>query len=77
MGSLGDVEGYLVDVELHHVGIRMRQCERRADTSRRADRTEEIGVLIALVSGLARPRTPLRPLADEAILLTNPRLILT
>src|ERR1700730_15760763 len=42
----------------------------------RADRTEQIGVLVALVLRLARPRALLRPLIDEAVLLPHPHLVL-
>ena len=76
VGVPGDVQGYLVDMQLHHVGIGMGQCEGRADASRRADGAEQIRVLIALIGRLERPRAALRPLPDEAVLLADPRLVL-
>jgi hypothetical protein len=74
--SLGDVEGDFIDVELHHVGVGEGQRQRRADAPGRADRAKQVGVLIALVGGLDRPRPLARPLPDEAVLLTDPRLVL-
>jgi LytS/YehU family sensor histidine kinase len=41
-----------------------------------ADGAEQIGALVALVGGLARPRSPLGALTDEAVLLTDVRFIL-
>ncbi len=76
MGILGNMEGYLVDVQLHHVGVGMWQRQRRADASRRADCTEQIGVLIALIGRLGGPRSALRPLPDKAILLADPCFVL-
>jgi hypothetical protein len=76
MGTLGDVQGYLVDVQLHHVGVGVRQREGRADASGWADSAKEIGVLIALVGRLGGSCAAPRPLPDEAVLLTDPRLIL-
>lgn len=71
MGSLGDVEGYLVDMELHHVRVGEGQRERRADTTSRTDRTEEVGVLVALVGGLAGARSLACPLPDQTVLLAD------
>jgi hypothetical protein len=76
MSALGDVERYLFDVELHHLGIGEGQRQSRADASGRADRAEEIGVLVALVGGLDGPRSLARPLPDEAVLLADPRFVL-
>jgi hypothetical protein len=76
MGTLGDVEGYLVDMQLHHVGVGMGQCDGRANASGWAYGTEEIGVLIALISRLSGPRSTLGPLPDEAVLLADASFIL-
>jgi hypothetical protein len=79
MGALGDVERYLVDVELHRLGVGPRQREACADASLRADRAEEIRAFVALVGGLAGPRSPARPLPQDtdllADLLADPRLV--
>jgi hypothetical protein len=76
VGALGDMEGDLVDVELHHVGVGEGQRQRSADAPRRADRPKEIGALIALVGGLAGSRPLARPLPDDAVLLADAGLIL-
>ena len=76
MGTLGDVQGYLVDVQLHHVGVGMGQCEGRADASGWADGAKEIGVLIALVGWLGGSCSTLGPLPDEAVLLADAGFIL-
>ena len=74
--ALGDVARDLVEVELHRFGVGEGQRERRALAARRADRAEEIGVLVALIGGLARPRSAPRPLPDEAVLLADAGLVL-
>ena len=45
--------------------------------ARRADRAEDVGDFVALILRLAWARASLRPLVDEAVLLADPRLILT
>jgi hypothetical protein len=52
-----DVARYLVQMQLHGFGVGVRQRERRAGSARGADRAEQIDVLIALIGGLARPRS--------------------
>ena len=76
MSALGDVARYFIEVKLHHVGISIGQRQRRSHASRRADRAEQIGVVVALVSGLYRPRSTPGPLANEAVLLANSGFIL-
>ena len=76
VGALGDVARYLVEVKLHGECVSDGQCERRAFTPRRADRAEEIGVVVTLVGRLARSRSPLRPLANLPVLLPNPGFVL-
>lgn len=63
-------------MELHHVSIGMGQRQRRADAARGADRSEEVGVLIALVGRLDRSRPTPGPLPDEAVLLADAGFIL-
>jgi hypothetical protein len=60
--------------KLHHPGVGEGQRQRRADAARGANRTKQVGVLIALVGGLDWPRPPARPLSDQFILLANPCL---
>jgi hypothetical protein len=43
-----------------------------SDAPRRADRAEQISVVIALIGGLSRSGSAPGPLADEAVLLTDP-----
>jgi hypothetical protein len=69
MGALDDLEGYLVDMQLHHVGVGMGRCEGCADAAGRANGAEEIGVLIASIGGLGGPRAAPDPLAGKAVLL--------
>ena len=53
------------------------QREGRSDAAGRTDRAEQIGVVVALVGGLSWPRSAPGPLADEAVLLADPGLVLT
>ena len=68
--------GDLVEMALHGLGVGMRHGQRRAGASRRADGAEQVGVLVALVGGLGRPRPAPCPLPDETVLLAKPHLIL-
>jgi hypothetical protein len=63
-------------VELHHVSVGVGQHEGRPDAAGRADRAEQIGVVIALVGGLPWPRPAPGPLPDKAVLLADPGLVL-
>ncbi len=76
MGAICDGTGDLVEVKLHclRVGERQRQGGSRA--TRRTDGAEKVGAFVALVSGLARPRSASRPLPHEAVLLADPGLVL-
>src|SRR6201994_4167503 len=53
----------------------MRQREGRPNAAGRADRAEQIGVVIALVGGLPRPRSAPGPLPDLAVLLADAGLV--
>ena len=76
MRAGGDLGGDLVEMELHHLGVGEGQRQRRAFAACRTDRAEEIGVLIALIGGLAGPRSAPRPLPDKAVLLADARFVL-
>src|SRR5271168_3575197 len=76
VGALSDIARDLVEVKLHHVGVRVGQRQSRSDTASRTDRAEQVGIVIALVGGLSRPRSAPGPLANEAVLLADPGLIL-
>jgi hypothetical protein len=76
MRPLGDVARDFVEVKLHHVRVGIGKRQRRSDAPRRADRAEQIGVVVALVGGLYGPRSTPGPLANEAVLLANSGFIL-
>ena len=77
MGALCDRPADLVEMGLHGVRVGEGHGERRADAPSRADRSEQIGALVALIGGLARPGSAPGPLPDQAVLLADPGLILT
>ena len=76
MGALGDVARDFVEMELHHGGVGVGQREGRPDAAGRADRAEQIGVVIALVGGLCGPRPAPGPLPNLAVLLADAGLVL-
>jgi hypothetical protein len=63
-------------VELHHLRVDIGQRQRGALAPGRADRAKEIGVLVALIGGLARTRSTLRPLPDNTVLLSDAGFVL-
>src|SRR5271167_2776322 len=75
MGAHGDVTRDFVEVELHHGSVGVGQREGRADAAGRADRAEQIGVVVALVGGLARTRPAPGPLPNLAVLLADTGLV--
>ena len=76
MGALSDIARDFVEVKLHHVGVGIGKRQSRSDAASGTDRAEQIGVVIALVGGLPWPRSTPGPLADEAVLLADPGLVL-
>ena len=76
MGALGDGAGDLVEVKLHRLRVGEGQRQRGSLAASRTDRAEQVGALVALVGGLARPRSAPGPLPHEAVLLADPRLVL-
>jgi len=66
----------LVEMDLHGVGIGDGHDHSGAGPPHRADGAEQIGALVALVLGLAWPSAFARPLADQAVLLADPHLVL-
>ena len=76
MGAPGDGAGYLVEMELHRLGVGEGESEARTRAPGRADRPEQIGAFVALVGGLDGPRSAPRPLPDKAVLLADARLVL-
>ena len=75
VSALGDVARDFVEVKLHHVGVGVGQREGGTDAPRWADRAEQIGVVIALIGGLARSRSALGPLPNLPVLLADPGLV--
>jgi hypothetical protein len=76
VGALSDMAGDFVEVELHGLGVGMGQCERRADAAGWANRSEQIGVVVALIGGLARARSTLGRLPNSAVLLADASFVL-
>jgi hypothetical protein len=76
VSAFGDMAGDFVEVELHRLGVGVGQGERRADAARRADGAEQVGVVVALIRGLTRPRPPSGPLPDLAVLLADAGFVL-
>ena len=62
-------------MELHHVSVGVGQREGRPDAPRRADRAEQIGIVVALVGGLPWPRSAPGPLPNLAVLLADAGLV--
>jgi len=63
-------------MKLHGFGVGIGQCERRTGTTRRADRTEQVGVLVALIGGLSGTRPTSGPLPDLAVFLAYAGFVL-
>jgi hypothetical protein len=76
VGALGDAARDFLEVKLHHVGVGVGQREGGPNAASRADRAEQIGVVIALVGGLPGPRSSLGPLPNLAVLLADTGLVL-
>ena len=66
----------LVEMKLHGFGVAGRQHKGCASSEFRADRTEHIGRLRALVVDGAGTRAFCRPAVGELVLLTHPHLVL-
>jgi hypothetical protein len=77
VGAVGDMVGDFVEVELHGLGVGVGQGERGADASGWADGAEQVGVVVALVGRLARPRSASGLLSDLAVLLADAGFVLT
>ena len=76
IGGLGDVARDFVEMELHHGGVGVGQREGSPDAAGRADRAEQIGVVIALVGELCGPRLAPGPLPNLTVLLADAGLVL-
>ena len=76
VSAFRDGAGDLVEVQLHRLGVGEWQRQRGAGAASRTDGAEQIGALVALVGGLAGPRSAPGPLAYEAVLLADAGLVL-
>jgi integrase len=65
----------LVGMGLHGVCVGERHGDPSPDAARRADRSEQVGALVALVGWLARPCPAPRPLPHDAVLLADAGLV--
>src|SRR5215204_4347923 len=76
MGTPFDGAGDLVEVELHGLGVSEGQRQGGTRAAGRADGAEQVRAFIALVGRLSWPRSALRPLPHEAVLLADAGLVL-
>src|ERR1700736_6205793 len=65
-----------LEVRLHGLGVGLRHDEGNSGVAARADGAEYIGVLVALILGLAWPRSFPGPLICETGLLADPHFVL-
>ncbi len=72
----GDLATDLIEVHLHGFGVGEWHHQCRTFSSRRADGSEEIGILIALISRQTGPRAGLCPKPGTSILLAKPGFVL-
>ena len=75
--ALRDMARDFIEMKLHGGGVGEGQGERRALAARRTDRAEEIGVFVALIGRLARPRAAFGPLPNKAVLLADASFVFT
>src|SRR5215213_8229653 len=76
MGATGNGAADLSQMSLHGGGLGEGHDQAGASAALRADGAEQIGAIIALVLGLARPGAGARPLPHQPVLLTDPHLVL-
>ena len=76
VGALGDTTGDFFEMELHGLGVGEGQGKRGPDAAGGTNGAEQIGVVVTLIGGLARPRPALCPLPDLAVLLADAGLVL-
>jgi hypothetical protein len=76
VGALVDMARDFIEVELHRLGVGVGHGKRRSDAAGWADGAEQVGVVVALVSGLARPGSAFGPLPDLAVLFADAGLVL-
>jgi hypothetical protein len=72
----GDLAADLAEVMVHRGGIADRHDQRRRFALRRADRTKHVGRGKAEILGRHRPAAGWPPHPRQAVLLTDPSLVL-
>jgi hypothetical protein len=76
VGTRGDYECYLGEMQRHGFGIAERQHQPRALALLRADRTKDIGRFRPLILRRRWPGSASRPAPRDLVLLSNARLVL-
>ena len=76
VGPLSDLAGDFLKMKLHGLGVGEGQRKRGPNAAGRANGAEEIRALVALIGGLARPRSSPGPLTHEAVLLADAGFVL-
>lgn len=76
MSARCDLRADLRQVQVHCVGIDMRQDQRRANAPGRTDGAENVGPFVSLIARLARTAARFRPDVGQAALLADPRFVL-
>lgn len=76
VGAVRDSPANFLQMLLHGVRVGAWRDESRSGVAGGADRTEEIGIGVGPILGLARTRAAFSPLVDETVLLSHPRLVL-
>ena len=76
MGAGGDAAADRIEMCLHGLGVGLRHDEGDACIAARTDGAEHISVFVALILGLAWPRSFPGPLIDETVLLADPHFVL-
>jgi hypothetical protein len=70
--------GDFLKMELHGLGVGERQRKRGPDASGGTSGAEEVAAFVALIAGIAGPRSAFGPLMTlEAVLLSDARFVLT
>jgi len=65
-----------LEMQVHRLGVGIRQHQSRADIATRADSAEYVGPFVALIARGGRPAAALCPDAGQCALLTNPGFVL-
>ena len=71
-----DVAGDLGEMQVHGLGVDLRQHESGGFLGLGAGGSEEVGRLVALIAGLPRPAAAARPLSGQLALLADPGFVL-